>query len=130
MYICGIDVGKRQHTAIILDEQGQIVEKAFTITNDRRGFDQLHQVLSRYAESIQIALEATGHYWLALYDQLSQRGHRITVLNALQVRAYRKIGMRKRKTDRIDAHWIAEFVRFANPAPSTLQIAPLLQLRE
>jgi transposase len=35
------------------------------------------------------------------------------VINPLQVRAYRKLDLRKRKTDRVDAWRIAEFLRFA-----------------
>lgn len=130
MYYCGIDVAKHSHTVIVIDTEGKIVKPAFKIDNDRQGFDQLVQGLSAYQGSIQVGLEATGHYWLAIYDLLSREDYPLTVLNPLQVRAYRKIDIRKRKTDRTDAFWIADFMRFAKPEPSSLAIPSVLQLRE
>ena len=48
-------------------------------------------------------MEATGSYWLSLYEQLHNRGMQVTVLNPLQVKAYRNEGIRGAKNDRIDA---------------------------
>lgn len=52
------------------------------------------------------------------------------MLNPLQVAAYRKSGVRKVKSDRQDAIWIADFIRIAN-LPATHQDLPvILQMRE
>ena len=75
-------------------------------------------------------MEATGHYWLALYDQLTGQKYPTIVLNPLQIAAYRRSGIRKVKNDRVDAFWIADYVRLANPAPTTQDIPLLLQMRE
>lgn len=35
MYYCGIDVAKRKHVAILLDEQGDVVMAPFRVSNNR-----------------------------------------------------------------------------------------------
>jgi len=129
MYCCGIDVAKRNHVALVLDEQGQVVKPAFTVHNTRAGFEQLHQVLSDLSGPVNIGLEATGHYWLVLFENLSAR-YPVTVLNPLQIHAYRRSGVRKCKTDRADAFWIADFVRIGQRPPASQNAPLLLQLRE
>lgn len=130
MYYCGIDIAKSSHVAVVVDKQGNIVHSAFPVSNDQPGFERLLNVLAEHKEQIQIGLEATGHYWLALYDTLTQQGYPVSVINPLQVHAYRKIDIRKRKTDRLDAFWIADFMRFCQPQQSTPGIPVILQLRE
>ena len=129
MLFCGIDIAKRQHAVALLDEKGQLVQPVFSIANDRAGFDLLLQSLPA-ADGVTIALEATGHYWLALYDALTQQDFPVVVLNPLQVAAYRRSGVRKVKSDRSDAAWIADFVRIATPSPTCRDLPVLLQLRE
>jgi transposase len=130
MYYCGIDVAKRKHAIALLDERGQPVQRAFTIENTRAGFDHLLQALAQLQGPVLIGLEATGHYWWALYEDLTQHDHPVIVLNALQVHAFRKSGVRKIKSDRTDAGWIAEFLRFSQPEPAKPTTAVFLQLKE
>ncbi len=130
MYYCGIDVAKRSHTMIVINEQGKIVQPSLTVPNDRAGLDKLMAALSDYQGQLYVGLESTGHYWLNLYDALTQQGFRLTLINPMQVHAYRKVDIRKRKTDRVDAFWIADFVRVANPTPRSLQVPAALRLRE
>jgi len=130
MYYCGIDVAKRKHAIALLDEHGQPVQRPFTIDNTRAGFDQLLQALAHLPGPVLIGLEATGHYWWALYEDLTQHDHPVVVLNALQVHAFRKSGVRKVKSDRTDANWIAEFLRFSQPTPAQPTTPVLLQLKE
>ena len=130
MYYCGIDVAKHKHTSVIIDQDGQQQGKALNIQNERKGIEQLEQQLAGCCGAVEIGLEATGHYWLALYDQLTRRGYPVAVLNPLQVKAYRRIDLRKRKTDPVDAYWIADFVRFAHPSATPEQVPTLMQLKE
>jgi transposase len=125
----GIDVAKRGHTAILLNEQGQKLSKAFKIGNNRAGIDELLSQLAQLQEPVQIGLEATGHYWLALYDQLARAGYMVQVLNPIQVHAYQQSGIRKRKTDRSDAFWIADFVRISTSVFNPPQLDLHLQLK-
>jgi transposase len=130
MYYIGIDVAKRKHTIAVLDEHGRLSHRPVTIDNTRAGFDQLLQVLTQLPEPVLIGLEATGHYWWALYEDLTRHDYPVVVLNALQVHAFRKSGVRKVKSDRTDASWIAEFLRFSQPEPAQPTTAVLLQLKE
>jgi transposase len=130
MYYCGIDIAKRGHTVTIIDESGEVVTKATAITNDLIGFDTLTKLLLPYQGHIQIGLESTGHYWLALYDHLSHQDYPIAVINPLQIKAYRKMDIRKRKTDRLDSLAISEFMRFATPSPTNAELPIIIQLRE
>ena len=130
MYYCGIDVAKRKHAVALLDEKGHLVQPSFTIENTRAGFDQLLQALKALDGPVLIGLEATGHYWWALYDDLTHHEHPVVVLNALQVHAFRKSGVRKVKSDRTDAVWIAEFLRFSQPEPAKPTTAVFLQLKD
>lgn len=130
MHTVGIDVGKRHHVAVILDNNGQQVGKALRFANDQAGFEQLRNQLAAAGEVTLIGLEATGHYWLALYAMLNDAGYELVVLNALQVHAYRKSGIRKRKNDRYDAYWIADYIRISQQPRQHQPQPELLQLRE
>lgn len=130
MNYCGIDVAKRKHSAMVLNAQAEPVQQNFTFRNNREGFDKLLATLAPFTGELVVALEATGHYWLALYECLAEANHPVVVLNPLQVHAYQRSGVRKRKNDRIDAFWIADYARIAN-SQATNQAAPeLLQLRD
>jgi transposase len=130
MFYCGIDVAKRKHVIALLDENGQLMQRPFTLENTRAGFDQLLQALTALSGPVRIGLEATGHYWWAVYDFLTHHDHPTVVLNALQVHAFRKSGVRKVKNDRTDAVWIAEFLRFSQPEPAQPITPIFLQLKD
>lgn len=130
MYFCGIDIAKKKHDAVILDNGGNSLGKPMTITNTASGFEELITRLQSLGQDILIGLEATGHYWLALYEVLSKADFKIVVLNPLQISAYRRSGIRKVKNDRKDAWWIADFIRIANLPPTDRQLPILLELRE
>jgi transposase len=130
MFYGGIDIAKHKHSVSLMNEQGQTLKAVFTITNTRTGFDQLLAELQVLNGSVTVGLEATGHYWLALYDHLTRQGYPVIVLNPLQVAAYRKSGVRKVKSDATDAVWIADYIRIANLPPSEQNLPVLLQLRE
>lgn len=130
MFYCGIDVAKRKHAVVVLNDHGQTHRPVFTIQNTRDGLEFLVEALQRLGDDVMVGLEATGHYWLSLYDVLTRKGYAVAVINPLQIAAYRKSGVRKVKNDRTDAAWIADFVRIANLPASSRDIPLLLQLRE
>jgi transposase len=130
MYYCGIDVAKHKHAIAFLDERGQLCKPVFMTENTREGMNHLVEELSELDGEINVGLEATGHYWLSLYDVLTKQGYLVTVINPLQIACYRRSGVRKAKNDRIDAVWIADFLRIANLPPSCRETPILLQLRE
>jgi transposase len=130
MYYCGIDIAKRKHDAVILDQEGNHQGKSLKITNTASGFDEILSKLQSLDQNVLIGMEATGHYWLALFEALSAAGYKIVVLNPLQIAAYRRSGIRKVKNDRKDAWWIADYLRIANLSPTDRQLPVLLKLRE
>ena len=69
-----IDVAKRNHQVMVMDVSGNCLVKAFPVTNDRAGIDALLDRLVALDEPVEIGLEATGHYWLALFEQLTAAG--------------------------------------------------------
>jgi transposase len=130
LYSIGIDIGKREHHLVILDDTGQRAGKPQTITNTRRGFDSCLLTLRALDGTIQVALEATGPYWLALYEYLTHAEFSVAVFNPLQVHAYRKTGVRRTKTDRVDAFWIADLLRIGGATVNPQPDGTILQLRE
>ena len=130
MFYCGIDIAKRKHAVAILDEKGQAQKPVFEVENIQAGLGFLVETLKSLGGEVQVGLEATGHYWLSLYDVLTRNDYPVAVINPLQIAAYRKTGVRKLKNDRTDAVWIADFVRIANLPASSRDIPMLLQLRE
>lgn len=130
MYYCGIDVAKHKHAVALLDERGAAQKPVFITENTHAGMEYLLDVLKPFGEEVCVGLEATGHYWLSLYDVLMRRGYPVVVINPLQISAYRKSGVRKVKNDKTDAVWIADFLRISNLPASTREIPTLLQLRE
>jgi transposase len=129
----GIDIAKRSHEVAILDEQGVLCGKPFSIKNKREGVDYLMKRLRQVnpqGQSLRFGLEATGHYWLALYCALEDLGHHVTVLNPMQSAAYRKLQIRPVKTDRVDARCIAEVIRIRPAQPSPYTNEKLYSLRQ
>lgn len=130
VYSCGIDVAKRKHAVAILNERGQVHKAVFEVENTQAGLTFLTETLQQLGGEVSIGLEATGHYWLSLYDVLTKNGFSVVVINPMQIHAYRKSGVRKVKNDRTDAVWIADFVRIANLPAASRAIPALMQLRE
>jgi transposase len=128
MFYLGIDIGKLHHAAALIDPRGKTVAVLSRFAATAHGFNQLtafvHQHLPDKAE-LQVAMEATGPYWVTLDKWLTARGFQPVVLNPLKLSALRDYGVRGSKTDRIDAVLIAQGLRWegcraANPALSTV----------
>lgn len=130
MLFMGIDIAKRRHAAMLMDAQGNILIKPFFFNNDRQGINKLLHLLSQHNEPVAIALESTSHYWLAVYEQLQQAGYAVHVFNPIQIRNFRRTDIRKRKNDRLDSTWIAEFLRINIGRISNSHERIHLQLRQ
>ena len=97
MWTLGIDVAKRSHRATLLDEDGQAVCRNLAVEQSRQGVEQLCQRLVQTGQpcaDIRIDMEATGHYWMVLYEALVQAGYTVEVINPLFVAARRNITSR------------------------------------
>jgi len=133
MLYLGIDIGKNNHVASMLDEKGKPVFKAFSFSNTMNGAMQLLDKLNSHgvtANHIEIGMEATGHYWLALYSFLMEHKFVIHVVNPIQTDGWRKgTEIRKRKTDIIDSVLIADLIRYGDFVETSLADENTMSLR-
>lgn len=130
--IVGIDIGKRTHVATIIDEQGTIVTRPFSFANTIDGGALL---LSRItgvntdASVVVFGLEATGHYWLALFSFLTGKGYPVSVINPYQSDAFRKVHLSTTKTDKEDSFVIADLMRFGSFQETKMASEQMVSLR-
>ena len=133
MLYLGIDIGKNNHVASLLDEKSKPLFKAFSFSNTTDGANSLIEKLSSYTDdikSIEIGMEATGHYWLSVYSFLSEKGYTIHVVNPIQTDGWRKgTEIRKRKTDIIDSVLIADLIRYGDFVETSLSDEDTMSLR-
>ena len=79
MILVGIDVAKDKHDCFICNSDGEVLFKAFTISNSMEGFNDLFYAkiksVSDDLSKLKVGLEATGHYsynlsWVSLLDKV------------------------------------------------------------
>lgn len=119
---CGIDVAKNKHVACILDRDGEFVARSQSFDNNTEGYQR---ILNRLQETCPterplIGMEATGYYWYALRDFLVAHGYDVAVVNPIQTHQQAKKGIRKRKTDKIDARHIATLIKNGEHRPALI----------
>ena len=114
MIYIGIDVAKDKHDCFITNSDSEVLFKAFTISNNREGFETLFQRIQSVSDDltkVKVGLEATGHYSYNLVAFLLDKGCPIFVINPLHTNLYRKsLSLRMTKTDKVDAHTIASMI--------------------
>lgn len=132
-YYLGIDVGKFSHSLCLLSEEGK--KEIFQIDNNRDGFEELKLRLSKLdcGSNILIGMEATGHYFLNLYDWLLQcelTADQIALLNPLQVKSFRNTNLRGAKSDNVDSERIAVLLKFGEFKRCNVAVDEMMTLRE
>ena len=114
MIYVGIDVAKDKHDCFIINSDGEVLFKAFTISNNLDGFNELYQKIESVMENVtkvKVGLEATGHYSYNLLGYLIDKGLAAYVINPLHTNLYRKsLSLRQTKTDKVDARTIASML--------------------
>ncbi len=130
MIAIGIDIGKRQHEAVVLNSAGQPLGRPLRFPNTAAGVGQLAERVRALGEPATIGLEASGSYWLGVQRRLSAAGLVVQVLNPLQTHAYRRTTVRKVKNDRKDAWLIADVVRIGRGRAAYVPDETICQLRE
>ena len=103
-----------KYNFIITNSDGEVLFKAFTITNNLDGFNDLYQKIETVMKDItkvKVGLEATGHYSYNLLGYLIDKGLPTYVINPLHTNLYRKsLSLRQTKTDKVDARTIASIL--------------------
>src|SRR5690625_2254728 len=134
MFYLGIDIGKRTHVASVMDDAGKVLLKGFSFPNTLEGGQLLLTRLSTISDDSSdflTGMEATGHYWLALFSFLDEADYFVHVINPIQTDGWRKgTEIRKRKTDIIDSVLIADLIRYGSFEDTTLANEDMFSLRQ
>lgn len=120
----GVDIAKNDHVIGAIDDSGDSICRPLQFKNTEDGFGKCVSWLEGVAESpedVTVAMEATGHYWMACFSYLSAAGYTVVVINPIHVRAVRKLkSFSGVKNDRIDSLLIAETLRIGEYDPTQL----------
>lgn len=130
MRYAGIDIASHKHFVAVVNEQGEVVVKSTSFTEDAEGYAKLFGVLGAAEQVGIVAMEATGHYWKNLFAALAAKGYQIALLNPLRTHRFAAEDMQRTKTDAIDAVGIARFAAQKRPALSRLPDSVAEDLRE
>ena len=133
MIIIGIDIGKNKHEATLIDEKGNIIGKSIKFENSTAGFNKLISSINNYNisnDKFIFSMEATGHYWLALFSKLVESDYNVQVINPIQTDACRKFYIRETKNDSKDSFLIAQVTRFNGYSKTTLPDEVMISLKE
>lgn len=124
MVYIGIDIAKRSHVLSAVDGGGRTVIESFRFANTDAGFGKLLERLGKAGIApgeCLAGMEATGHYWIALFDFMGSHGYGVALINPIQSDAFRDVWtVRKVKTDALDAAMLADLVRYKLYEPSAL----------
>lgn len=126
MFYVGIDIGKRNHEATILDNSGKQISSV-KFPNTKYGVQKLLAVVPDSSDSV-FGLEATGHYWLPIYCSLKADDLSLVVLNPIQSDSLRNLYIRRTKTDKKDSFIIADILRIGRVPETQLASETNLEL--
>jgi len=132
MQYIGIDIGKRFHVSCVLDETNTFA-KHLKFSSLGEGYVKFGEYLKSQEvakDSAIIGMEATGHYWLTLFQKLKADGYVVYVLNPLQVQSFRNEKIRGSKTDDLDCELIAKVIKFGVGKETNIPDEKLFQLKQ
>lgn len=109
MIAVGIDVSKAKSTVAVLNSDGSIRAKPFTMYHTLSDMDALVKYLNDLDESFTILMEYTGHYHYPVLKKLQQEGFPVCLVNPYQMKKYADVEIHKVKTDKKDALRIAKY---------------------
>ena len=109
-HAAGIDIGAEEiYVAVPPGRDSESVRVFPTFTADLRR-------LAQWLEACRIntvAMEATGVYWIPLYELLEEEGFEVCLVNARHLK-----NVRGRKTDVLDCQWIQQLHTYGLLSPS------------
>ena len=111
--VLGIDVAKSKLDVALATAEKVLVKK---FANNNKGFKLLQGWLaSLHIEEVHACLEATGPYGDAIAEFLYEHGHRVSVVNPVQIKSFAMSDLKRNKTDQADARTIAAFCLAKDP---------------
>lgn len=125
--ILGIDVAKKTLDVVLLRE-GRAVYRQWD--NQLSGYQHLCAWLAQQQVGpVHACLEATGQYGEGVAAYLFDQGHSVSVVNPARIKHYANSQLRRNKTDKADAHLIAQYCLREHPALWTPPPASFQQLQ-
>jgi transposase len=109
MLTVGIDIGAKQHAVARCREgQDKADREVLRLSQDRAGYERLDAWLAGQAEPVGlVAMESSGHYWMALASHLRRQGVPVAVVNPLSAKYFAKSRLSRTKSDPADARSLA-----------------------
>lgn len=109
MISVGIDVSKEKSTVCIIKPYGEIISSPYEILHTESDLAELVKMIKRLDGEVRVVMESTGIYHLPILTYLKENGIFVALINPLLMKEYRCRGLRKAKTDRIDALMIGNY---------------------
>jgi transposase len=107
-FTAGVDCHKDTHTIVILDAHGKVVRE-LVISSNETGYAQAIATAAQLGRVV-FGLEGTGHYGRGFARALVAKGITVFEVPGLLTKRHRWRASRKGKSDRNDAHAVAEVV--------------------
>lgn len=117
---CGIDVHAKMLVACLIVNGRRDTRTFSTMTDDL--LNLLDWLVAN--ECTQVAIESTGVYWRPVFNIL-EGAVEVMLVNAREAK-----GLKARKTDVIDAEWLADLLRHGLLRPSFIPPRHIRELRE
>ena len=114
MIIIGVDAHKKVHVAIAIDFRGQEIE-SWHGPNSPEGWDRLREWSLAFGRERTWGVEGSGNYGRGLAQKLVEAGETVYEVNPRWTALRRRRARRRGKSDRLDAHAVAQFVRQEAP---------------
>jgi transposase len=123
---CGLDVHKASVTACLRrgGRGGRVTKETRTVGTTTADLLGLCDWLVG-AGCTHVAMESTGVYWKPVFNLFEGHFTQVLVVNAQHVKA-----VPGRKTDTLDAEWLAQLLQHGLLRPSFIPPAPIRELRE
>jgi transposase len=126
--ILGIDVSKLKLDLALRRGDGKWRTKV--VDNTPEGLTALAAwLVKQEVSAVHACMEATGTYWEAAAECLTEAGHTVSVVNPAQIKAFGAARLARTKTDKVDARLIAEFADTHHPAPWAAPSPAIRELR-
>jgi transposase len=132
MRYIGLDLAlTTAHKALVLDERGQAITAALSVSTSATALEQLFRCAREGApedEPLVVVMEPTGMAWLPIAAFCQRQGVSVYLVNSQQVADLRRYYRKHAKSDRIDARVLARLPIVSPEKLHPLQLISAAQL--
>jgi transposase len=109
--VAGIDVGKEFSEMAILSPTNKVCARMKIFHDSFKKVDKAIELLKKaekdFANRPIVVMESTGHYHKILFHAFAEAGFEVVITNPLQTDSIKNLGIRKVKSDKVDARKVA-----------------------